>query len=116
MLTNLACPKRPVGFHQHHPASLSEPWLAATALPVHQLQQLFTQYVIPKQIGQSNDGLLYRADALHDIGPLPKQLLKFFVCSPHYLLDMWIATAGKALAPASVTGISRALHNHPPEP
>src|SRR2546423_1875760 len=116
MLTNFTCPQRPVRFHQYHPASFSEPWLATAALPVHQLQQLFTQYVIPKQVGQSHDRLLPCADALHHIGPLLQQLLKFFVCSPHYFLDVWITTAGKVLGSASVTGISRALHDRPPEP
>src|SRR2546430_14899959 len=114
MLANLARSQRPVGFHQHHPASLGETRLAAATFAVHQLQQLFTQSIVTKQMGQSNDGLLHRTDTLHDIGPLTQQLLEFFVCRPHYFLDMWITAAGKVFAPASVTSTSRAVHDRPP--
>ena len=51
VLANLTRSQRPIGFHQNHPAGLSESWLTAAALAIHQLQQLFTQHIVPKKIG-----------------------------------------------------------------
>jgi hypothetical protein len=42
--------------------------------------------LLAEKIRQSGDGLLHRANALHDLGTLPHELEEFFVRSLHHLL------------------------------
>ncbi len=105
-LAHLASPQRTRRFHQHHAAGLGEAGLAAAALAVHQFQQFFAQHFIAEQVGQSNDGLLHRADALHHIGPLAHQLAQLLVRRPHHFLYMRIGAAGKISVSRAVAAVS----------
>ena len=84
--TNLARSQRTPYFHQHPPAGLGESGLPAIGLAVDHFQQVVAQHLFAEEVGQSGNRLLHRADALHDLGPLPHQLKEFFVRRLHHLL------------------------------
>ena len=64
--------------------------LAATAFAVHQFKQFFAENFIAEEVGQSDDGLLHRPDALHHIGALAHELAQFLVRRLHHFLHVRI--------------------------
>src|SRR5437868_13052689 len=78
--------------------SFGKTGLAAVAFAIDQFQQFFVQNIVAEEVGQSHDGLLHGADALHDLSALPHQLTQFIVRSLDYLLNMGIIAAWKVLA------------------
>jgi hypothetical protein len=96
------------GFHQYHATSLGESGLAATALAVHQLQQIFAENLIGKHIGQTNDGLLYGPNTFHDFSTLLKQHPEFVLRRAQNFLHVG-ATGQVAVFAATTTSI----HDYP---
>src|SRR3984957_13284561 len=79
---------RAAGFHQNHSTSFGKARLAAAAFAVDQLHQFFVENAIAKEVGEAGDGLLDRANALHDFCALPQQGMQFFLRRPNNFLHM----------------------------
>src|SRR5207245_10132388 len=61
--------------------------MAASSPAVYQFQQLFIQYIIAEQVGEADNGLLYRANAFHDLSTLAHELAQLLVRRPYNLLN-----------------------------
>src|ERR1700680_3863525 len=110
LLTDLPHRQRPPGFHQNHAACFRETRLASASPAVDQLQQVFPQDVVTKQIRQSRDCLLQGSDSFHDFSPLTHQLPKFFMGCLDHFLDMRILVAQKDSIARPVAATRSVLH------
>ena len=66
-----------------------------------------------EQVGQSDDGLLHRPDALHHIRALAHELAQFLVRRLHHFLYVRIRTAGEISVPPAVANAMPNLHDPP---
>ena len=101
---NLASAQRPARFHQHHAASLGESWLATVGLAVDKFQQFVVQDFIAEKIGETDDGLLDRADAFHHVSSLAHQLAEFFVSLADHFHNVRIVAAWHAFVSVAELG------------
>jgi len=75
---NLARSQRTPHFHEHPPARLGKTGLTPSRLAVDQFQQVVAGTARRKD-SPSNNCLLHRANAFHDLGTLPHNWRSFFV-------------------------------------
>src|ERR1017187_3683645 len=84
----LACVQRTPHLHQHSAARFRESGLASVRFAVDQFQQVLAQRLLADQVCQSNNRLLDRANALHDLGPLQQQLPQLVVRRLYYMMHV----------------------------
>jgi hypothetical protein len=88
VLANLLRCKRPLRFHQHDAAGFGKTGLPLLRPAIYQFHELGTQSVLAKHIGQANNGLPDRANALDDFRALLEQQFELGLHLHNHLLHM----------------------------